>query len=65
MSDGLLDTNVVAHARTTDEHSVECRTFLRMRQISNRRKLPRPRRYHYHLIGAEVALGSGLDLGEG
>ena len=30
MSDGLLDTNIVVHARTTDEHSVECRTFLRM-----------------------------------
>lgn len=30
MNDGLLDTNVVLHARTTDEHSKECREFLRM-----------------------------------
>jgi predicted nucleic acid-binding protein len=29
MNDGLLDTNIVIHARSTDENSVECREFLR------------------------------------
>ena len=28
MSDGLLDTNLFIHAMTTDEHSLECQTFL-------------------------------------
>ena len=30
MIDGLLDTNVILHARTMDEESDECRAFLRL-----------------------------------
>jgi predicted nucleic acid-binding protein len=29
MNDGLLDTNIIIHARSGDEHSLECREFLR------------------------------------
>lgn len=33
--DGLLDTNVFIHAQTTDQHSEECRQFLRAVQRGN------------------------------
>lgn len=33
---GVLDTNVVVHSLTNDEHSEECRLFLQQVQLGNR-----------------------------
>ncbi|MGH2458206.1 MAG: PIN domain-containing protein [Chloroflexota bacterium] len=37
MADGLLDTNVLIHAQTRDEHAEECLGFLEALQVGRRR----------------------------